>query len=455
MGRRPEDLDPKEPGPKELEMSALSLGYLSFPLLLALIFARAPIGLAMLICGAGGLTLATGSPLIVLAKLKSESFSTFANYNLAVIPMFLLMGQFATLGGMSAALFRAAEAFLGHRKGGMAMAAIGACAGFGAICGSSLATAATMGRVALPELRAAGYSGGLSTATLAAGGTLGILIPPSVVLVIYAILTETNIAQLFLAAVLPGVLAAVGYMLAIALYVRRHPEAAGLRPRQTAAARLRALGHVWQVVAVFFLVVGGIYGGIFSPTEGAAVGAAGTGAMALASGSLGWKGLRDSLLSTAETTGMIFFIILGAAVYNGFLAYARVPQELSSYVLDQGFSPWAVLVLILAFYLILGCLMDSLSMILLTIPVFYPVVTGLDFGLEPTLFPIWFGVLVLIVVEVGLITPPVGMNLFVINALSRETPISATYGAVAWFVASDLIRVAILVVFPSLVLIVL
>ncbi|WP_415182905.1 TRAP transporter large permease [Phaeovulum sp.] len=433
-------------------MSTLALGYLSLPVLLGLIFARAPIGLAMLICGAVGLSLVTGSPTMLLAKLKNESFSTFSNYNLAVVPMFLLMGQFATLGGLSTALFRAAEAFLGHRRGGMAMAAIGACAGFGAICGSSLATAATMGRVALPELKAAGYSGGLSTATLAAGGTLGILIPPSVVLVVYAILTETNIAQLFLAAVLPGVLAALGYMLAIALYVRRHPDAAGLRPRASAGERLGALARVWPVVLVFFLVVFGIYGGIFNPTEGAAVGAAGTGLMAFTAGGLGWKGLRDSLLATAETTGMIFFIILGAAVYNSFLAYARVPQELSGLVLELGISPWGVLALILVFYLLLGCLMDSLSMILLTVPIFYPVVSGLDFGIAPDLLPIWFGVLVLIVVEVGLMTPPVGMNLFVINALDRETPIAATYRAVAWFVASDVIRIALLIAFPGLVL---
>lgn len=433
-------------------MSVLALGYLSFPLLLVLIFARAPIGLAMLICGLGGLTLASGSPTMVLAKLKNESFSIFSSYSLAVIPMFLLMGQFAMRGGMSAALFRAAESFMGHRRGGLAMAAIGACAGFGAICGSSLATAATIGRVALPELKRAGYSGGLSTATLAAGGTLGILIPPSVVLVIYAILTEQNIARLFLAALIPGVLAAAGYMLTIALYVRRHPGAAGVLPRHGALERLRTLVAIWPVALVFALVVGGIYGGIFSPTEGAAVGAAGTGLMAFAAGGLRRAGLLDSLLATAETTAMIFFIILGAAVYNAFLAYARVPQELSGLVVAQGFSPWAVLGLILLFYLVLGCMMDSLSMILLTVPIFYPIVIGLDFGIAPDLLPIWFGILVLIVVEVGLITPPVGMNLFVINGVDRETPISATYGVVLWFVASDVIRVAVLVAFPALTL---
>lgn len=434
-------------------MTALELGFASFPLLLALIFARAPIGLAMFLCGAVGLTLLTGGPNMMLARLKTESFSTFSSYSLAVIPMFLLMGQFATKGGMSRALFRAAGAWVGHWRGGLAMAAIAASAGFGAICGSSLATAATMGQVALPELKRAGYAGGFSAATLAAGGTLGILIPPSVVLVIYAILTETNIAHLFLAALVPGLLAAAGYGAAIALYVRRYPQAAGVTERVTRAARWRATAAVWPVLALFALVVGGIYGGWFTPTEGAAVGAAGTGVMAWAAGGLNARGLRDALLETASTTAMIFLIILGAAIYNGFLAYARVPQELSAYVAGLGMAPFAVLGLILVVYLLLGCVMDSLSMILLTVPIFYPLIMAQDFGLGADATAIWFGVLVLIVVEVGLITPPVGLNLFVINALDRNTPLSASYGAVLWFVASDLVRVVLLVAFPGIVLI--
>ncbi|MCR9150138.1 MAG: TRAP transporter large permease [Rhodobacteraceae bacterium] len=433
-------------------MTNLELGLLSFPVLLLMIFLRAPIGLAMMICGIGGLYMVTGGPNMVLAKLKSESFSTFSSYSLSIIPIFLLMGQFATLGGMSQALFRAAESWLGHRRGGVAMASIGACAGFGAICGSSLATAATMSQVALPELKRNGYPGGFSTATLAAGGTLGILIPPSVVLVIYAILTEQNIAKLFLAAFVPGLLAALGYMIAVSIYVRRHPEAGGTLPRQPYLQRFRALLDVWPVLLVFVLVVGGIYLGWFTPTEGASVGAAGTGLIALANGGLTWRTLRDSILSTAQSTAMIFFIVLGAGLYNSFLALTQVPQNLSEFVIGQGFSPWLVLVLILLFYLVLGCLMDSLSMILLTIPIFFPVVSQLDFGLTPEQVAIWFGILVLIVVEVGLITPPVGMNLFVINSMDRETPMSATYAAVLWFVGSDLIRVAILVMFPAITL---
>ena len=494
-------------------MSPLELGLWSFPVLLVLIFLRAPIGLAMLLCGIGGLWLSLGSPDVVLAKLKSETYSTFSSYSLSIIPMFLLMGQFATLSGLSSALFKAAESWLGHRKGGVAMAAVGACAGFGAICGSSLATAATMSRVALPELRRNGYSGGFSTATLAAGGTLGILIPPSVNLVIYAILTEQNIAKLFLAAFVPGLLAALGYMIAISIYVRRHPEAAGMRAPVPYAERWRALLDVWPVLVVFALVVGGIYLGWFTPTEGAAVGAAGTGLIALVSGSLSWAVFKQSIIQTAVSTAMIFFIVLGASFYNGFLALSQVPQELSNWVVDMGLSPFMVLSLILLFYLVFGCLMDSLSMILLTIPIFFPVISVMDFGfvdlaamqadaarealaagavngmgqemlasieaalatgaeltreqmqaldirvtqgmanrIEAEWVAIWFGILVLIVVEVGLITPPVGMNLFIINSMDRDTPMMETYKAVIWFVTSDILRVILLVMFPAITL---
>ena len=436
-------------------MTNFEIGLWSFPALLAMIFLRMPIGLAMFIAGLGGLYMITGGMNMAYGKLKSEVYSTFSSYSLSIIPMFLLMGQFATLGGMSQALFRAAEAWLGHRKGGVAMAAIGASAGFGAICGSSLATAATMGQVALPELRRYGYSGGFSTATLAAGGTLGILIPPSVVLVIYAILTEQNIAKLFLAAFIPGILAALGYIATIAVYVRMNPGAAGVRARQPYADRFKALVKVWPVLMVFLAVVGGIYGGWFTPTEGAAVGALGTGLIALLNGGLTRASLLDSLTATAKSTAMIFFIVLGAGFYNGFLALSQVPQSLAAWVGDQGFSPWTILTLILVLYLLFGCFMDSLSMILLTVPIFWPIMQVLDFGLTAEETAIWFGILVLIVVEVGLITPPVGMNLFVINAMDRLTPMVETYKAVMYFVASDIIRTVILVLFPGITLVLL
>ena len=433
-------------------MSNLEIGIYSFPVMLLMIFLRVPIGLAMFSVGFAGFYLVMGSARLPMAQLKDLAYSTFSNYSLSIVPMFLLMGYFATLGGMSQALFKAAESWLGHRKGGVAMAAIGACAGFGAICGSSLATAATMSRVALPELRRYGYDGGFATATLAAGGTLGILIPPSVVLVIYAILTEQNIAKLFLAAFVPGVLAALGYMIAVSIYVRLNPESAGVAERVPDGQRFRELLNVWPVLVVFTAVVGGIYGGFFTPTEGAAVGALGTGIIAFFNGGLTWRTLLDSFTDTARSSAMIFFIVLGAAFYNLFLARTRVPQELSSWVIEQGLAPLAVLAVILMIYLLLGCFMDSLSMILLTIPIFFPVITALDFGMSEEHVAIWFGILVLIVVEVGLITPPVGMNLFIINAMDPKTRMIDTYRAVLFFVASDLLRVVLLVLFPSITL---
>lgn len=435
------------------DMSRLELGFWSFAVLLGLIFLRAPIGLAMLLCGFGGWYFAmNGNPVPLLSKLKSETYTTFSSYSLSIIPLFLLMGQFATLSGMSTALFKAAESFLGHRRGGVAMASVGACAGFGAICGSSLATAATMGKVALPEMRRYGYSGGFSTATLAAGGTLGILIPPSVILVIYAIITEQNIAKLFLAAFIPGILAAIGYVITISIYVRLYPASAGTRPAVPMAERWKALGNTWPVLMIFGLVVGGIYAGWFTPTEGSAIGAAGTGLLAWGSGNLNWAVFKESLYGTGKTTAMIFFIVLGAGFYNGFLALSGVPQYMADGVLELGLSPWTVLAIILAFYLVFGCVMDSLSMILLTVPIFFPVISVMDFGMSVEHVAIWFGILVLIVVEVGLITPPVGMNLFIINAMDRETRITETYKAVMFFVASDIVRVVVLVLFPAITL---
>jgi len=432
-------------------MSNVELGLWSFPVMLVLIFLRMPIGLAMLIVGVVGNYLITKSWNPGLAMFKSLSYSTFSSYSLSVVPLFLLMGQFASLGGISKQLFDAAASWLGHRKGGVAMAAIGACAGFGAICGSSLATAATMGKIALPELRKHGYSGALATGTLAAGGTLGILIPPSVILVIFAILTEINIAKLFVAAMVPGILAAFGYIVAIAVAVRIRPSLAGQPyPRVPYLERFRLLASIWPVLLIFFLVIGGIYFGWFTPTEAAAIGAAGTAIIAIARRSLTGAAFLDAMLQTAKSTAMIFLIILGAAALNNFLALSQLPQAAVGFVVQQGLDPWTVLILMLVFYLVLGCFMDSLSMILLTIPIFYPIVTALDFGLPPAEFGLWFGILVLIVVEVGLITPPVGMNLFVINSMSRGTSLGQTYAGVVPFIISDFVRTVILVAFPAI-----
>ncbi|MEN8656510.1 TRAP transporter large permease [Marivita sp.] len=433
-------------------MTNIELALWSFPVLLILVFLRAPIALAMIGVGVGGTYLVIGSSMMTLNQLKTLTYGTFSNYSFSIIPLFLLMGQFATLSGMSAALFRAAESFLGHRKGGVAMSAVGACAGFGAICGSSLATAATMGQVALPELRRYGYPGSLATGALAAGGTLGILIPPSVILVIYAILAEQNIEKLFVAALIPGILAAIGYMIAISVWVRMSPNSAAVKDRVPWGQRMKALGQVWPVILIFVAVVGGIYAGIFTPTEAAAVGAAGTGLVALASGQMNWSKLNQAILSTAASSAMIFLIILGAGIYNNFLSLTQLPQTASVWVGDQGFSPWFVLTIVLIMYLVFGCVMDSLSMVLLTVPIIFPIMSVLDFGMSVNDFGLWFGILVLIVVEVGLITPPVGMNLFIINSMAKETPIGQTYKGALPFVLTDMVRVVILAAFPPITL---
>ena len=433
-------------------MSGVGFGLLMFGAMLVLLAIRVPIGIAILVTGITGYVTITGwAPL--LSYLKTVAFGRFSVYDLSVIPMFLLMGQFASRGGLSKALFDAANSLIGHWRGGVAMAAVGACAGFGAICGSSLATAATMGQVALPELRRLKYEPALATGTLAAGGTLGILIPPSIVLVIYAILAEQNIAKLFAAAFIPGILAALGYMLVINLVVRFNPKLAGDVPPMPWPDRWRALAAVWPVIIIFVVVVGGIYTGLFTPTEGAAVGAVSTGVLAWLRGGLTRKKLQEAFESTAGGTAMVFMIVLGAAAYNSFLALSQLPQELAAWVGGQGFSPYMVLWAILVFYLIFGCVMDSLSMILLTIPIFFPMVSGLDFGLTPEETAIWFGILVLIVVEVGLITPPVGMNLFVIQSMAPDISIRDTYRGVWPFVLSDLIRVTLLVIFPAITLV--
>jgi C4-dicarboxylate transporter DctM subunit len=433
-------------------MDPMHLAVGSFGLLLALIFLGMPIALAMLLIGLTGSWLIYGAIDPLLYQLNQMAYSTFSTHSLSIIPLFLLMGQLATVGGMSKALFRAAEALIGHHKGGVAMASIGACAGFGAICGSSLATAATMGQVALPELRRAGYAGGLATGALAAGGTLGILIPPSIVLVIYAILAEQNIASMFAAAIVPGILAALGYMMVVSLVVRLNPSLAGDIERATNSERREALIAVWPVAIIFVVVIGGIYTGIFTPTEGAAVGVLATGLLAWQRGGITRESTKRMLQGTASGTAMVFFIVLGAAAFNTFLALSQMPQELATWIGTLDVSPYTVLIAILLFYLVLGCVMDSLSMILLTIPILFPVVSILDFGMPPDQAAIWFGVLVLIVVEVGLITPPVGMNLFIIQSMAPDVPIQATYRGVLPFVLSDLLRVALLVALPGLTL---
>jgi tripartite ATP-independent transporter DctM subunit len=433
-------------------MTGIEWGALMFGVLLLLLALRVHIGIAMLLAGSLGYVMVAGvAPL--LSFFKTGAYARFSVYDLSVVPLFLLMGQLATQGGLSRALFQAGNAFIGHWRGGMAMASVTACAGFGAICGSSLATAATMGQVALPEMKAHRYSGRFATATLAAGGTLGILIPPSVPLVIYAILAEQNIAKLFLAAFVPGIMAAIGYMIVISIVARVSPDDAPAGERHDLGQRVRALLATWPVLLIFLVVIGGIYGGLFTPTEAAAIGCVATAFVAWRSGGLDRKGFVACMVGTAGATGMIFLILLGADVLNVFLALTQMNTELAKWVIGLQLPPLLVMLVIILIYLVLGCIMDSLSMILLTIPVFYPIVMGLDFGgLGAEAKAIWFGIIVLMVVEIGLITPPVGMNVFVINSLARDVPMKETFKFVMPFLASDLLRITAIVLFPGVVL---
>ncbi|MET0509051.1 MAG: TRAP transporter large permease [Burkholderiaceae bacterium] len=431
-------------------MSNMTSAMLLFAAMLGLMAVRVPIAMSMMIPGLVGYLVFNGwSPL--LAFLKSLAYARLANYDLTVIPLFLLMGAFAMQGGLSRSLFLAANAMVGHLRGGMAMAAIIACAAFGSVCGSSIATAATMAKVALPEMRRLNYSGRLATATLAAGGTLGIMIPPSVVLVIYAILAEQNIAKLFAAAIVPGLIATVGYCVAIAAYVRLFPSHGPASPKHSAAELLSALKDVWPIALIFVIVFGGIYGGWFTPTEAAAIGAATTFLAGLLRGELSLRKVRTCFFETAVTSGMIFLIFLGADVLNATLAFSQFPSALAAVINNSGLPPLGVVVAILIFYVILGCVMDELSMILLTLPIFLPTIIGLDlYGLDPSSKLIWFGILVLMVVEIGLIAPPVGLNVYVINGLARDVPMSESYKGVVPFLVSDAIRTALLVAFPVL-----
>ncbi|HJV51025.1 MAG TPA: TRAP transporter large permease [Noviherbaspirillum sp.] len=435
-------------------MSGTSIGLIGFGCLLAMLAIRVHIAMAMFITGAGIYLVMnnweTGGLLFTLNNLV---YARVSNYDLAVIPLFILMGQFATHGGLSKALFRAAGTLIGHWRGGLAMAATAACAAFGAICGSSLATAATMGQVALPELRAHGYSGKLSTATLAASGTLGILIPPSVPLVIYAVLTQESIGKLFVAAVVPGIIAALGYLAVISIIVRRDPAAGPAGEKVPFAEMLKAQVKIIPVLMVFLVVIVGIYGGWANPTEAASIGAAACGIIAFISGGMRTDGFLKSVYGTAHATGMIFTVLIGADLLNSSLALSQMPTELASWVQHSSMPPLLVLFSILIIYIVLGCVMDSLAMILLTIPIFYPMIMGLDFfGLPVEDKSVWFGILALMVVEIGLVHPPVGMNLYVINKLAKDVPMKDTAFGVMPFLASDFLRIVALVFIPGICL---
>jgi len=429
-------------------MSALTLTLTIFGIMLVLMAIRVPIAVAMFGAGTAGYLMQSGwAP--YASFLNSQAFARFASYDLSVIPLFILMGNFATQGGISKALFQFAAAIMGRFKGGLAMAAVLASAAFGSICGSSVATAATITGVALPEMKRHGYSGRLSTGTLAAGGTLGILIPPSVPLVIYAILAEQNIAKLFAAAMIPGIIAMFGYMVAIGIYVRLVP---GQAPETEVQERLdlQALMGILPIAIVFAIVFGGIYGGLFTPTEGAAVGAASTFVAALLKREINWAKFKHCFYDTAASSAMIFLIFIGADVMNASLALTQVPAQLAEVVGSWGLSPLLVVTAILLFYVVLGAVMDELSMILLTIPIFFPMIMGLDFGMPKDSVAIWFGIMVLMTVGFGLLAPPVGLNVYVVNSLAKDVPIAESYRGVMPFLVSDTLRTIVLLLFPSI-----
>ena len=428
-------------------MSSLNLTILIFGSMLALMAIRAPIAVSMFLAGTiGYVTQAGWAPFA--SFLNSQAFARFAGYDLSVIPLFILMGHFATKGGISQSLFEFAAGVMGRFKGGLAMASLLACAAFGAISGSSVATAATITGVALPEMQRHGYSGRLSTGTLAAGGTLGIQLPPSIVLVIYAILSEQNISKLFAAAVIPGIIAMCGYMIAVALLVRLVP---GHAPEVVAGQNgvtLRSVIGVAPIAVIFFLVFGGIYGGFFTPTEGAAVGAAATFLTALLKGQMTLDKFKECFYGTAVSAAMIFLIFIGADLMNSALALTQVPNQLAALVGSWGLSPLVVVVAILLFYVLLGAVMDELSMLLLTIPIFFPMVMSLDFGMPKDSVAIWFGIMVLMTVGFGLIAPPVGLNVYIVNGMAKNVPMGETYKGVMPFLISDVLRTTLFLFFP-------
>ncbi len=424
-------------------MSGPLIGLLGFIATLVLIAFELPVGIAMGLVGAIGYAAINGTGAMGYI-LGTAVFDSVSNYGLSVIPLFLMMGVFAARSGLSRDLFAFVNAFVGHLRGGLAIASIGACAGFGAICGSSLATVATITPVALPEMRRYGYDDKLAAGAIAAGGTLGILIPPSIILMVYALLTEQSLGKLFIAAFIPGILGTVLYSIGVLVMTRINPALGPAGPRSTWTERWRATRTVWPVLALFGLVMGGIYLGWFSPTEAAAVGAAGAVLVAAVRGALKRDVLRDGMMETIEISGTLFLVMMGAAVFNFFIETTQLPQLLIQAVNSSGLPPLGIMALIIAFYVVLGCFMDALSMILLTVPFVFPVIKALGFD------PIWFGIIIVTVVEIGLITPPIGMNLFVIIGVAKDLKTRDVVRGVVPFILCDIVRVVILVAFPIL-----
>ncbi len=412
-------------------------------LLLFLSFMRVPIAFSMVVVGFGGMVMAIGLQ-GAMANVGQTAFDAAINYELSVVPLFVLMGNFVTRARLSEELYAASNAFLGHRKGGLAMATIVACGGFSAICGSSLATAATMAKVAMPSMRKYGYDDGLAAGSIAAGGTLGILIPPSVLLVIYGILTQTSIGKLFAAGVIPGIVAVAFYLLAVRSVIMFRPHLGPAGDRQPWSERFQALSRVWGVVLLFAIVMGGIYGGVFTPTEAAGIGAFGAFVFALTRRVLTWRVFYEVLLESAGTTAMLFAILIGALLFANFINVTDFPQRLLAIAAVFSDTPWLVILAILVIYVALGCVFESLSMILLTVPIFFPLVIELGYN------PIWFGIVVVVITEISLITPPVGLNVFVLRGVLPDVSTTTIFRGVTPYWIADLFRLAVIVGFPAL-----
>jgi tripartite ATP-independent transporter DctM subunit len=423
----------------------MTLSIIGFVLLLALILIRMPIGFAMGIIGFFGFAMLTDwNWNAALSMASRRVIDTSHEYGLSVIPLFILMGNFITRSGISKELYQASYAFLGHLRGGLSMATVVACGAFSAICGSSLATAATMAKVSFPPMRRYGYSDALAAASIAAGGTLGILIPPSVILVIYGIMSEQSIRELFAAGFLPGMLGIVLYLCAVAWTVWRNPEAGPSGEKMNARQRLSAIKGVWTTLLLFVIVMGGIYGGVFTPTEAAGIGAFGAFLIALARRSLSWRILYDVLVETAHTTTSLFIVVIGALIFSNFVNRAGLPDELLSTITGFDVSPLMVIFMILGVYIILGCVFESLSMLLLTVPIFYPVVQSLGFDL------VWFGIVVVVVTEISLITPPVGLNVFVLSGVLKDVSTGTIFKGVTPFWVADIVRLLLITLVPAI-----
>jgi C4-dicarboxylate transporter DctM subunit len=426
-------------------VSEMAVATLGFAVLLALILLRVPIAVAMALVGVGGTAWLSGWP-AALAVVRLGPFERASSYTLVVIPLFVLMGYLSARAGLSQSLFRAANAWLGHWRGGLAMATVAGCAGFGAICGSSVATGATMCSVALPEMRRYRYADSLSTGSIAAGGTLGIMIPPSIIFVIYGIMTEQSIGKLLMSGVLPGIVETILFVVAIAVVTAWWPALGAAGPRATLRERLRALRDIWEVGVLFLIVIGGIYGGLATPVESAAFGAVGALLFGLAKRTLTFRGLLDALEETIRTTAMVFFIVIGADLFGYVMALSQMPMRLAGWLGAMQVAPVIVLWAIILTYIVLGALMDELAMILLTVPIFFPVVTAIGYD------PIWFGVVIVVVVQIGLIAPPVGLNVFVIGGMARDVPLATIYRGAMPFLVAMIVLLVILTLWPGLAL---